>query len=78
MEEFPIQALAEFSKISGHEVSEHGMIVVIMQYGKKKIDYLGRDRGQLDWTKAWNSSFLHPVFYYYDSLPTGKMIHCHH
>ncbi len=72
VEEFPLQALAQFSSLSGHEVSNHGLIVVVMQYGKKKIDYLGRNRAQTDWTKAWKSSFLHPVLYCYDALPTGE------
>ncbi|CAJ1075721.1 FAD-dependent oxidoreductase domain-containing protein 2 isoform X1 [Xyrichtys novacula] len=70
LEEFPLQALPQFSSLSGHEVSEHGLIVVLMQYGKKKIDYLGRSRAETDWTKAWKSNFLHPVLYYYDKLPT--------
>lgn len=70
--EYPLQALAQFPSISGHEISSHGMIVVVMQYGKKKIDFLGRNRAQTDWTKAWQSNFLHPVLYYYDTLPTGE------
>lgn len=72
MEEFPIQALPQFSSLSGHEISSHGLMVLVMQYGKKKIDYLGRGRAQTDWTKAWKSNFLHPVLYYYDKLPTGE------
>ncbi|XP_068434741.1 FAD-dependent oxidoreductase domain-containing protein 2 [Clinocottus analis] len=70
LEEFPIQALPQFSSLSGHEVSHHGLIVVVFQYGKKKIDYLGRARSNTDWMNAWHSSFLHPVLYYYDTLPT--------
>lgn len=72
VEEFLLQALPEFSSLSGHEVSSHGLIVVVMQYGKRKIDYLGRNRAETDWTRAWKSNFLHPVLYYYDSLPTEK------
>lgn len=72
VEEFPLQALPQFSSLSGHEVSNHGLVVLVMQYGKKKIDYLGRGRAVTDWTKAWKSNFLHPVLYYYDRLPTGE------
>lgn len=72
MEEFPLQALPRFSSLSGHEVSDRGVIVVVLQYGTKKIDFLGKNRSQNDWTKAWLSNFLHPVFYYYDQLPTGE------
>ena len=76
MEEFTLQALPQFSSLSGHEVSGHGLIVLVMQYGKKKIDYLGPDRAETDWTKAWKSNFLHPVLYYYDTLPTGEYKRC--
>ncbi|XP_032392442.1 FAD-dependent oxidoreductase domain-containing protein 2 [Etheostoma spectabile] len=72
VEEFTLQALPQFSNLSGHEVSRHGLIVLVMQYGKKKIDYLGPERTEGDWTKAWKSNFLHPVLYYYDTLPTEE------
>ncbi|XP_061702872.1 FAD-dependent oxidoreductase domain-containing protein 2 isoform X2 [Syngnathoides biaculeatus] len=72
LEEFPLQALPQFSSLSGHEVSEHGLVILLMQYGKKKIDYLGGGRAVTDWTNAWKSSFLHPVLYYYDTLPTEE------
>ncbi|CAK6960351.1 FAD-dependent oxidoreductase domain-containing protein 2 [Scomber scombrus] len=72
VEEFPLQALPQFSSVSGHEVSKHGLIILVMQYGKKKIDYLGRGRAVTDWTKAWKSNFLHPVLYYYETLPTEE------
>ncbi|KAM9844287.1 FAD-dependent oxidoreductase domain-containing protein 2 [Aulostomus maculatus] len=72
VEEFPLQALPQFSSLSGHEVSDNGLLVLVMQYGKKKIDYLGRGRAVTDWTKAWKSNFLHPVLYFYDTLPTEE------
>ncbi|XP_047426748.1 FAD-dependent oxidoreductase domain-containing protein 2 [Mugil cephalus] len=72
LEEFPIQALPQFSSLTGREVSSHGLIVVVMQYGKEKIDYLGRNRAETDWTKAWKSNFLHPVLYFYDTLPSDE------
>uniref|UniRef100_A0A3Q3W1K2 FAD-dependent oxidoreductase domain containing 2 n=1 Tax=Mola mola TaxID=94237 RepID=A0A3Q3W1K2_MOLML len=72
VEEYPIQALPHFSSISGHEFSNHGIIVVVLQYGTKKIDFLGKDRAQSDWRNAWKSNFLHPVLYYYDTLPTEE------
>lgn len=72
VEEFTLQALPQFSSLSGHEVSRHGLIILVMQYGKRKIDYLGEDRAETDWTKAWKSNFLHPVLYYYDKLPTEE------
>lgn len=71
LEEFPLQALPHFSSLSGHEVT-NGLILLVMQYGKKKIDYLGRNRAETDWTRAWKSNFLHPVLYYYDRLPTEE------
>ncbi|XP_034395238.1 FAD-dependent oxidoreductase domain-containing protein 2 isoform X2 [Cyclopterus lumpus] len=72
VEEFTLQALPQFSSLSGHEVSHHGMIVLVLQYGKKKLDYLGKGRANTDWTQAWKSNFLHPVLYYYDKLPTEE------
>lgn len=72
MEEFPVQALPHFPSISGHPISDQGLIVVVLQYGTRKIDFLGKGRAENDWTKAWKSNFLHPVLYYYDRLPTGK------
>lgn len=72
IEEFPLQALPQFSSLSGHKISNHGLLVLVMQYGKAKIDYLGRERAQTEWTKALESNFLHPVLYYYDTLPTEE------
>lgn len=72
VEEFPVQALPHFPSISGHQISNQGLIVVVLQYGTRKIDFLGKGRAENDWTKAWKSNFLHPVLYYYDRLPTGK------
>ncbi|XP_008328988.1 FAD-dependent oxidoreductase domain-containing protein 2 [Cynoglossus semilaevis] len=73
VEEFPIQALPQFTSLSGHKVSLQGLIVIIMQYGKKVTDTLGPDRArQINWTTAWRSSFLHPVLYHYDTLPTEE------
>ncbi|KAK7940245.1 hypothetical protein WMY93_003571 [Mugilogobius chulae] len=71
LEEFPLQALPQFFSLSGHKVT-NGLIILVMQYGKKKIDYLGRNRAETDWTRAWKSNFLHPVLYYYDKLPTEE------
>lgn len=73
LEEFPLQALAQFVNLSGHKVT-NGLIILVMQYGKKKIDYLGHNRAETDWTRAWKSNFLHPVLYYYDRLPTEEEI----
>lgn len=67
-----MQALPQFSSLSGIDVSERGLIVLVLQYGTGKIDFLGKDRAYFDWTSGWKSHFLHPVFYYYDKLPTGE------
>ncbi|KAF7658077.1 hypothetical protein LDENG_00017590 [Lucifuga dentata] len=72
LEEFPVQALSDFSSLSGHEVPKRGLLVVIMQYGLNHTDTLGPDRSQKDWIQAWKSKFLHPVLYYYDTLPTEQ------
>lgn len=72
VEEFPVQAMPVFPLISGHEVSTRGVIVLLLQYGTRNIDFLGKDRAEKDWAKAWKSNFLHPVLYYYETLPTSE------
>uniref|UniRef100_A0A6Q2YFM4 FAD-dependent oxidoreductase domain containing 2 n=1 Tax=Esox lucius TaxID=8010 RepID=A0A6Q2YFM4_ESOLU len=72
LEEFPIQALPQFSSLSGHRVSKHGLLVLILQYGLNPTDSLGPGRAESEWTRAWRSNFLHPVLYYYDTLPSEK------
>ncbi|XP_056309457.1 FAD-dependent oxidoreductase domain-containing protein 2 [Danio aesculapii] len=72
LEEFPLQALPQLSALSGHSVSDHGLLVLVMQYGLNQTDTLGPGRAESEWTKAWKSNFLHPVLYYYKTLPTDK------
>ncbi|RXN20068.1 FAD-dependent oxidoreductase domain-containing 2 [Labeo rohita] len=72
LEEFPLQALPQLSALSGRPVSDHGLLVLVMQYGLNRTDTLGPGRAESEWTKAWRSNFLHPVLYYYNTLPTEK------
>ncbi|KAM4634461.1 FAD-dependent oxidoreductase domain-containing protein 2 [Polymixia lowei] len=72
LEEFPLQALSHFSSLSGHGVSKHGLLVLVMQYGLNGTDSLGPGRAESEWTRAWKSNFLHPVLYYYETLPTER------
>lgn len=72
MEEFPLQALPQLSALSGRPLSDHGLLVLVMQYGLNRTDTLGPGRAESEWTKAWRSNFLHPVLYYYNTLPTEK------
>jgi len=71
LEEFPVQALAQLPSLSGHQVPRGGLLVLVMQYGLNRSDSLGPGRSESEWTQAWKSNFLHPVLYYYDTLPTG-------
>ncbi|XP_030649704.1 FAD-dependent oxidoreductase domain-containing protein 2 [Chanos chanos] len=72
LEEFPLQALPQFSALSGHTISEQGFLVLLMQYGLNRTDTLGPGRAESEWTRAWKSNFLHPVLYYYHKLPTER------
>uniref|UniRef100_A0AAZ3PH57 Uncharacterized protein n=1 Tax=Oncorhynchus tshawytscha TaxID=74940 RepID=A0AAZ3PH57_ONCTS len=72
LEEFPLQALPQFSSLSGHQLSKHGLLVLVLQYGLNRTDSLGPGRAESEWTRAWRSNFLHPVLYYYDKLPTER------
>lgn len=73
LEEFPVQALPQLPVLSGHRVPEKGLLVLVLQYGLNRTDSLGPGRAESEWTQAWKSSFLHPVLYYYDTLPTGEL-----
>lgn len=72
LEEFPLQALPQLSALSGRPLTDHGVLVLVMQYGLNRTDTLGPGRAESEWTKAWRSNFLHPVLYYYNTLPTEK------
>uniref|UniRef100_A0A671QY96 FAD-dependent oxidoreductase domain-containing protein 2-like n=1 Tax=Sinocyclocheilus anshuiensis TaxID=1608454 RepID=A0A671QY96_9TELE len=72
LEEFPLQAVPQLSALSGQPLTDHGLLVLVMQYGLNRTDTLGPGRAESEWTKAWRSNFLHPVLYYYNTLPTDK------
>ncbi|MGH0180465.1 UNVERIFIED_CONTAM: hypothetical protein FKN15_004292 [Acipenser sinensis] len=71
MEEFPLQSLPALQPLSGLAVSPAGLLVITMQYGQNQTDPLGQNRAVSDWREAWRSNFLHPVIYYYKTLPSG-------
>ncbi|MGH0177408.1 UNVERIFIED_CONTAM: hypothetical protein FKN15_074937 [Acipenser sinensis] len=71
MEEFPLQSLPVLEPLSGLAVSPAGLLVITMQYGQNQTDPLGQNRAVSDWREAWRSNFLHPVIYYYKTLPSG-------
>jgi len=76
LEEFPINLLHELPERTGHNVSEPGLIVVLLEYGAnfsgpgKDVFRHGRSTGDAEYADL--SNFLHPVFYYYQTLPTGR------
>ncbi|KAL2101052.1 hypothetical protein ACEWY4_002813 [Coilia grayii] len=72
LEEFPVQALPQLPALSGHRVPAKGLLVLVLQYGLNRTDTLGPGRAESEWTRAWRSSFLHPVLYYYDTLPSER------
>ncbi|XP_071965950.1 FAD-dependent oxidoreductase domain-containing protein 2-like [Antedon mediterranea] len=72
LEEFPLQLLHKLPEVSGRNASK--VVVLSMEYGK---DYSGPgndvfrpERATGDPQNAHHSNFLHPVLYYYRSLPT--------
>ncbi len=77
-EEFPINLLSNFTQHSGVEVSE--VIVVLLEYGANFSgpgkDIFRSDRATGEPSEAHQSNFLHPVFYYYKKLPSGKQFLC--
>ncbi|XP_033098592.1 FAD-dependent oxidoreductase domain-containing protein 2-like [Anneissia japonica] len=72
LEEFPLQMLHRLPESTGRNGSN--VIVLSMEYGK---DYSGvgndvfrPNRATGEPSRAHNSNFLHPVLYYYRTLPT--------
>ncbi|PVD38202.1 hypothetical protein C0Q70_00813 [Pomacea canaliculata] len=71
-EEFPINMLHEFTNSTGFPVKQ--VLVLVMEYGSEFSgpgkDIFRYDRATGDPGDAHNSNFLHPVLYYYDTVPT--------
>ena len=73
-EEFPVYLIHRLPDITGRPFDE--VIVLNLQYGAnfsgpgKYVFSMDRATGEA--SDAHNSNFLHPVFYHYKKLPTGK------
>lgn len=73
LEEFPLNLLHKLEEMTGHSAQK--IIAVVLQYGTtfsgpgKDVFSVNRATGEP--AEAHHSNFLHPVFYYYDSVPTG-------
>ncbi|XP_012939152.1 FAD-dependent oxidoreductase domain-containing protein 2 [Aplysia californica] len=76
IEEFPIHLLHELTQRTGIPASE--VLVIVMEYGKNFSgpgnDIFRSDRAVGEPYEAHESNFLHPVLYYYSSLPTESMM----
>ncbi|XP_070580581.1 FAD-dependent oxidoreductase domain-containing protein 2-like [Ptychodera flava] len=74
LEEFPIKLLDGLPKVAGIPAKQ--VIVIVMEYGKNFSgpgkDIFRGDRAIGEPMEAHNSNFLHPVFYYYEQLPTRQ------
>ena len=74
IEEFPVNLLHELPRHTGLDVKD--IIVVSLEYGANFSgagnDIFRGDRATGEPSEAHRSNFLHPVFYYYKSLPTGE------
>ncbi|CAH1794439.1 unnamed protein product [Owenia fusiformis] len=76
IEEFPINNLHQLPNLTGHNFDR--IIVCVLQYGAnfsgpgEDIFRLTRATGEPG--EAHMSNFLHPVFYYYESLPTENQM----
>lgn len=73
LEEYPVQLLHQLSEHSG--ISAPGaVLVLLMEYGRNFSgagqDTFREDRAKSEPSEADLSNFLHPVLYYYKSLPT--------
>ncbi|XP_005097745.1 FAD-dependent oxidoreductase domain-containing protein 2 [Aplysia californica] len=76
LEEFPINLLHQLPQRTGIEGSE--VMVIVMEYGhnfsRPGNDIFRTDRTVRGPCEAHKSNFLHPVIYYYSSLPTESMM----
>ncbi|CAG5131919.1 unnamed protein product, partial [Candidula unifasciata] len=76
IEDFPINLLHQFPQHTGIDATS--VLVLVMEYGRNfsgpgnDIFRAGRATGEP--AEAHASNFLHPVVYYYSSLPTEKMM----
>ncbi|KAM5287928.1 FAD-dependent oxidoreductase domain-containing protein 2 [Ctenodactylus gundi] len=77
LEEFPMQMLPQLETLTGR-TAKHGLFVINMEYGKNfsgpDKDVFFHDRSVGHMRDAWQSNFLHPVIYYYRSLPTEQEV----
>ncbi|RUS76560.1 hypothetical protein EGW08_015668, partial [Elysia chlorotica] len=74
VEEFPVQLLHELPGHTGIPVPG-AVLAVVMEYGKNfsgpAHDTFREDRARGEPSEGDMSNFLHPVLYYYSTLPTG-------
>lgn len=74
LEEVPVNLIDKLEKHTGHNANR--MIVLIMQYGRDFSgpgnDVFRINRATGEPADAHNSNFLHPVFYYYERVPTEE------
>lgn len=72
LEEFPINILHRLEVECGYQASR--VIAIVMQYGANFSgpgnDIFRVDRATGEPSDAHTSNFLHPVLYYYDTIPT--------
>lgn len=75
-EEFPINLLHDFTKHTGRPASR--IVAVVMEYGHDFSgpgkDIFRYDRATGEASEAHTSNFLHPVLYYYKSVPTEEQM----
>ncbi|XP_074647210.1 FAD-dependent oxidoreductase domain-containing protein 2-like [Tubulanus polymorphus] len=74
LEEYPLELVPSIPNVTGHDAEQ--VIVVVMEYGKNFSgpgkDVFKQDRAIGDPHRSFQSNFLHPVFYYYKTLPTEE------
>ena len=75
VDEFPINLLHELPERTGHNVTQ--LIVVVLQYGANvsgpALKGFRQDRHEATAKQGHLSNLLHPVLYYYESLPSGRL-----
>lgn len=74
-EDFPVKMLARFAELTGADINSKRFLVLDFEYGRNFSgpgkDTFAINRAVGEASEAHRSNFLHPVFYYFKTLPSG-------
>lgn len=79
IEEYPLKELHRLEENTGVKV-EGSVIAFVFEYGRNFSgpgkDPFREDRASSSVNYAYESNFLHPVYYHFEKVPNGKPLIC--